>query len=63
MEKPIVTDLVVTWDAVLRWYFELQLSRGIPADIMGYARDNGFEHELDFRRAVLREYCYSALSA
>jgi hypothetical protein len=63
LENPGVTDVGVSWEAVLRWYFEQRLRCAIPADVEAYARNNGFEHDLDFRRAVLREYCYAALSS
>jgi hypothetical protein len=63
LENPGVADAGVSWEAVLRWYFEQRLGCTIPDNIDAYARDNGFEHELDFRRAILREYCFAALPA
>ncbi len=62
LQNPSLADTGKTWDEVLRWYFEEHLGRAVPADLLAHARASGFEHEIDLRRAILREYCYSGLS-
>jgi len=61
LQNPGLEDTGRSWDEVLRWYFQDHLDRAVPSDLSAYALENGFEAEIDLRRAVLREYCYSAL--
>jgi hypothetical protein len=60
LHNPDVTDTGLTWEGLVRWYFEERLGRPLPRDVARFARDSGFEDELSLRRAILREYCYSA---
>jgi hypothetical protein len=62
LQNPSVTDTGLSWNDLLHWYFEERRRRPVPRDVARFARDNGFEDELSFRRALLREYCYSARS-
>ena len=60
LHNPAVADSGLTEDQLLSWYFEARLGRPVVQDIGGYARSIGFEDENAFRRAILREFLYSA---
>lgn len=54
-------DVGLTEEELLHWYFEQHLDRSFETDIAHYARSIGFQDENTFKRAVLDEYCYSAV--
>ncbi|MGH2583715.1 MAG: TfuA-like protein [Dehalococcoidia bacterium] len=58
--NPSLGDAGLTLDDLTHWYFEVHLRRPIPADIMRFVRDAGFEGYEAFTREILREYCYVA---
>jgi AraC-like DNA-binding protein len=58
---PSTRDAGVTDEDLVRWYFEERLRRPVAVDIARYARVAGFADESSFRRAILREYCYTGL--
>jgi hypothetical protein len=60
LQNPALEDGKVTEDELLRWYFETRLGRPVAPDVRAYARSQGFEDEADFRRALLREFLYTA---
>ena len=60
LDNPELSDTGLTWDALLSWYFRERQGRPVPASLERYATDGGFGDEVGLRRAVLREYCYSA---
>jgi hypothetical protein len=57
---PSLADAGLTEDELLHWYFEERLGRLVATDLTHYCRLAGFTDEKSFRRAILREYCYSA---
>jgi len=59
LQYPSSQDAGLTEDELLRWYFAERLRRPVPADLAGYCRLAGFADESSFRRAILREYCYT----
>ena len=60
LSNPDLADAGLTEDQLLLWYFETRLGRPVVPDVGGYARSVGFEDEDAFRRAILREFLYSA---
>jgi len=60
LQYPSSLDAGLTEDELLRWYFEERLGRPVPADLALYCRCAGFADESSFRRAILREYCYTS---
>lgn len=58
--NPDLADSGLTKDQLLLWYFETRLGRPVPPDVRGYSQSIGFEDEDAFRRAILREFLYSA---
>jgi hypothetical protein len=60
LHNPALADSGLTEAQLLAWYFETRLGRPVVADVAGHARSNGFRDEDAFRRAILREYLYSA---
>jgi hypothetical protein len=63
LQSPRAEDVGRTQEELLQWYFEQRLGRTVPGDVLGYARENGFEDDLSLRRAILREYCYAVSPA
>lgn len=63
LEDPSVADAALNEEDLLAWYFGQRLGREVPADPVAYAADAGFRTGDAFRRALLREYCYSELSS
>jgi len=62
LENPDAPDAGITEDELLRRYFEQRLGSTMAADLAEYCRDMGFQNESSFRRAILREYCYTGFS-
>jgi hypothetical protein len=60
IKYPSLADARLTEVQLLRWYFEKRLGGSVPTDLAHYCRLAGFTNEDSFRRAILREYCYSA---
>jgi len=58
-QRMSLSDLALTEDEVLHWYFGERLSRPLPANIAHYAQAAGFADQDAFCRAVLREFCYT----
>lgn len=59
LQNPALADAGLTEEELLRWYFEEDLGRPVVTDVASHARSVGFADEDAFRRAVLREFCYS----
>jgi hypothetical protein len=58
---PSLVDSGLTENELLSWYFEKRLGRPVTSDLARYCRHAGFADENSFRRAILREYCYSTI--
>jgi hypothetical protein len=61
LRNPCLSDIGLSRQEVLVWYFEHCLGVPTPADIYSYAVANGFEDGDALLRAVMREYCYRTL--
>ena len=62
LPNPGILDTGMGEEELLRRYFEQRLGRPVAADLGTFSRAAGFENEGSFRRAILREYCYTGLS-
>lgn len=60
LDNPSLADAQITEEELFQWYFENCLGRAVADDIETYARSVGFSDQEAFRRAVLREFCYSS---
>ncbi len=60
LHNPAVADSGLTEEQLLRWFFETRQGRPVVPDLQSYTRSIGFADEGAFRRAVLREYLYTA---
>ena len=58
LDSPSPLNVDLTEDELLRWYFEERLGRRVASDVADYSRRAGFSDEVNFRRAVMREYLY-----
>jgi hypothetical protein len=56
--NPDLADCGISAQQLLTWYFEVRLTRPVPADLDGYVSETGFKDVAAFRRAALREYLY-----
>jgi len=61
MQNPAAADVGVSEEELLRRYFEERLGRPVATDLAQFWGEAGFEDEGSFRRAILREYCYTGL--
>lgn len=59
LDNPTLADAGLDRDELLRWYFQEQLGRSIPADLTDYVRALGFEGRESFQLSLLREYCFA----
>jgi len=59
LESPSLAEVAVTEERLWSWFFSHRADLPVPEDIEGYARMVGFESIEEFRRAALREACYS----
>lgn len=60
--NPTLADASLTEDELLQWYCDLQ-KHPLPDDLQRFMADRGFEDFLQFKRALLREYCFRRLLA
>ncbi len=60
LANPTLADAGLTYEELLRWYFQECLKRPIADDIPRYCRATGFVSEDAFRTSLLREFCYSS---
>ncbi len=59
LTRPRLEDAGLSEEALMRWYFVERLGYSTTIDVERYSRAIGFPDPDDFRRAVLREYCYA----
>jgi len=55
-------DAAVAEEDLLRRYLENRLCRPVAANLTEHCRASGYADEERFRRAILREYCYTGFS-
>jgi hypothetical protein len=58
-DDPSLSDIGLTEEALFAWYFDGQLGATIPKDVGQYAASFGFVDLDSFRRALVREFCYT----
>ncbi len=59
LQNPGALDAGLTDEELLRRYFEERLGRPVAANLADYCHAAGYPDEGSFRRAILREYCYT----
>jgi hypothetical protein len=62
LTAPSLADAGPREEELYRWYFEERLGRSVPASVARFATSLGYDSEMTFRTALLREYCYLAIS-
>jgi hypothetical protein len=62
LEEATPEALAMTAAALRLWYFEQRLGIPHPDDLAAWAKRQGFAHEDDFHRVILREHLYSDAS-
>jgi len=63
LTNPAPADAGISGDELLRWYFVDCMQRPVPQDIAAAAAEMGFADILQFKRALLREYCFRRLTS